>query len=257
MTDQTPPDSGLESQNPVRFLRDQLGISQDDLRKRAGVSRDTVQRLEQGKGVHASNIAKIAAALGVPVSAVRGIAAARMCIEARDAAEVEQWAQQRVREQVARTQGWVPQQNYEQATGSTPQTAAVVPPPGYVQAQPQQPAGTVPAGAVVPPPGAAVAAPAAPARATDESAMYQTLPASYDAASINLAVASIKNWMATDPAVERDGEGQALIDESGLENFIRVWASTATVADPDSWEGVVNQALTVAGLVVDTDSAAN
>jgi len=252
MTDQSNPEPGTEPpQSAVKYLRDQLGFSQEQLRTRAGVSRDTVQRLEQGKGVHASNIAKIAAALGVPVSAVRSLAAARMCIEARDAAEIDEWAKERVREQVARTQGWaggyLPGQ---QVAADTPQAAHPVPPPAMTQQ-------------VIPPPGTFTPAPApepapVPSRAADESALYQTLPQTYDPASIKLAVEQIKNWMATDPSIERDPVTRdALIDREVFESHIRVWATTATVAEPDRWEQVVREALRVAGIAADTGTAAN
>jgi transcriptional regulator with XRE-family HTH domain len=55
---------------PTRIYRIARGFSQGDLAARAGVSRRTVIRLENGGNVHLDTIAAIAEALGLRVEAL-------------------------------------------------------------------------------------------------------------------------------------------------------------------------------------------
>ncbi len=52
----------------VRAARKELGWSQTELARHAGVSRPTIARIERGKDGHTTVLDKVAAALGLSVS---------------------------------------------------------------------------------------------------------------------------------------------------------------------------------------------
>jgi DNA-binding XRE family transcriptional regulator len=54
----------------LRELRRIAGLSQDELARKAGVSRSTIQAVEEGALPRLRTARKLAAALGVPVSAI-------------------------------------------------------------------------------------------------------------------------------------------------------------------------------------------
>lgn len=69
MTDSTQHRIGVE----VRSLRARRGMSQEELAKRAGISRVSVSEIENGKrDPGSSTVAKLADALGVPAGALFG-----------------------------------------------------------------------------------------------------------------------------------------------------------------------------------------
>jgi transcriptional regulator with XRE-family HTH domain len=49
----------------LRFFRNELALSQDDLAEKAGVGRATVARGERGLAIRPSSVRKLARALGV------------------------------------------------------------------------------------------------------------------------------------------------------------------------------------------------